>query len=252
MNIDVFVPVRLGSNRLPKKAMKEVNGKPIIKYLIERLQNTNKTRRLVVCTTTSKLDDELVEYLRKEEIEFFRGDEHDILIRYLNAANEFGTDFIVNVEGDDIYTDPLCVDKIVEEFERTNADYIDIIEMPLGLSPSGIKTDALRKVCSMKKTNNTETGYKRFFTTTNLFHVKHLRLEKVLNFPPNTRLTLDYQEDLDLAREIFKNIGNNFHKEDILSLFKGQPDLLDITKNLEERYSEYYNQNISDISTKDM
>jgi spore coat polysaccharide biosynthesis protein SpsF (cytidylyltransferase family) len=252
MNIDVFIPVRLGSSRLPKKAMRQVNGKPIIKYLIERLQNTKKIRKLVICTTTSNLDDELVEYMRKERIDFFRGNVHDILIRYLDATNEFGTDFIVNVEGDDIYTDPVCVDKIVEEFEKTNADYIDIAEMPFGLSPSGIKTMALQKVCSIKKTNNTETGYKRFFTETNMFEVKHIKLEKTLKFSPNTRLTLDYQEDLDLAKEIFTNMGNNFHKEDIVDLFERKPELLNITKDLENRYNKYYYQNITDISTKDM
>lgn len=232
--------------------MREINGKPVIIYLIERLQNATKARQLVICTTTSKLDDEFAEFLKKEKIIFFRGSEHDILQRYLDAIKEYGTDFIINVEGDDIFTDPVCADMIVTEFERNNVDYVDVEGVPFGLSPSGIKAEALRKICSLKKATNTETGYKRFFTDTNLFKVSHIKLENELNFPKNTRLSLDYQEDLDLAKEIFKELGNDFHKEDISNLLNRRPDLLNITKDLDTRYSEYYTKNIVDISTKDM
>ena len=41
-NYDVFIPVRLSNTRLPNKAMKLVDEKPIILYLIERLQKSKK------------------------------------------------------------------------------------------------------------------------------------------------------------------------------------------------------------------
>lgn len=252
MDVDVFIPVRMTSSRLPGKALRIINDKPILKYLLERVQKAKKIRKIIVCTTINKSDDKLIGFLNSENVEFFRGSEHDILTRYLDAANKFGTKFIVNVEGDDIYTDPICIDKIVEEFENTDADYLDIQDMPLGLSPSGIKIDALKIICSIKKTNNTETGYKSFFTSTNLFHTKHIKLVDSLIFPNKTRLTLDYQEDLELAKEIFNEIGNDFHKKNICDLFQKRPELVDITNGLEEKYYRHYTQNLTDINTKDM
>ena len=252
MNIDIFIPVRLESKRLPKKALKKINEKPIIKYLIERLQNASSIRNIVVCTTESEIDDELVNYLSNEKILFFRGNEHDILDRYLNAAIKFDTDFIVNVEGDDIYTDPQCVDIISKEFLKTNSDYLDINHMPFGLSPSGIKVSALKKVCSIKESKNTETGYKRFFTKSGLFKVQHINLKKTFYFPENTRLSLDYEEDFQLANYIFNNLGNIFHKKDLSDLFQKNPDLLEITNGLEKRYNTHFEQNRVDISTKDI
>ena len=252
MNIDIFIPVRLGSSRLPKKALKKIHGKYIIRYLIERLQNIQNIRNIVICTTVSKIDDELVDYLSNSNILYFRGSEHDILDRYLNAAQKFKTEFIVNVEGDDIYTDSECVHKISEEFLKTNSDYIDISDMPLGLSTSGIKVTALEKVCSIKKSKNTETGYKEFFTESKLFKIQHITLEQLFNFPENTRLTLDYEEDYELAKQIFKTLGNNFHKFDLAQLLQNNPNLLEITNDLEQRYNTHFEQNRANISIKDM
>ncbi len=252
MNVDVFIPIRLGSERLPKKALKKIDGKPIIKYLIERIQKVSNIRNIVICTTISKSDDELIDYLSKEKILFFRGNEHDILDRYLNAAKKFQTDFIVNVEGDDIYTDSDCIEIISKKLDNSSLDYVDINDMPFGLSTSGISVSALKKICSIKKSENTETGYKQFFTKTGLFKVSHIDLEQSFHFPKNTRLSLDYEEDFQLAKEIFGILGNDFHTSDLSKLFKNNPHLLKITDGLEERYNLHFTQNQTDVSTKDI
>ena len=249
---DIFIPVRLSNTRLPKKAMKTVNGKPIIKYLIERLQSAKKIRNIVVCTTTNANDDPLVEYLKKEKVMVFRGSEKDILLRYLDAAKNFSTDFIVSVDGDDIYTDPFYVDKIVNEFEKTNADYVDMVGFPFGIASVGIKISALKKICDLKKTDNTETGYRLFFTKNDIFKIRNLELPSHIQFPQNLRLTLDYEEDFLLAQKVFDALGNNFHLEDILELFEKNPELLKITDNLEKRYKEHWNNNLANTSIRDI
>jgi len=252
MKCDVFVPVRLLSTRLPDKALKEINGKPIIKYLIERLQHSKKMRNLVVCTTTHESDDKLVEFLEKEKINVFRGSEKDILIRFLNAAKQFDTDFIIAVDGDDIYSDPEYVDKIIAEFEKTNADCVQILEIPVGFTPIGFKKTALEKICKLKKTDNTETGYGRFFTETNMFQVKNLEPRLRTKSPKNLRLSLDYKEDFDLANVIFKELGNDFHIEDVLKLLQEKPKLLKMVNNSESKWNEHWNKNLADLSTRDM
>jgi spore coat polysaccharide biosynthesis protein SpsF len=250
MNYDIFIPVRLSNTRLPKKAMKEIDGKPIIKYLIERLQHAKKIRNIVVCTTNLQSDDPLVEFLKKEKIHVFRGSEKDVLVRFLDAANHFGTDFIVNVDGDDVYTDPAYVDKIINESEMTNADYINMKGFPLGFAPVGFKTVALKKICELKITNNTETGYRDFFIEANIFKVKTLEPDPSLKFPENLRLTLDYEEDLNLVKQVFKMLGNDFHLHDLLKLFEMHPHLLKITEGLDVRWKEHWDKNLADFSVK--
>ncbi len=252
MNCDVFIPIRLSNTRLPQKAMKLVNGKPIITYLIERLLSAKKIRNVIICTTTNESDDPLVNLLKKFNVKVFRGNEKDILIRYLDAARKFETDFIVSVDGDDVYTDTDYVNEIVSIYEKINYDYIDMIEFPFGIASVGIKTSALEKICNLKQTENTDTGYRLFFTENDIFNVHQLKPKKEIIFPKNLRLTLDYEEDLVLAKEIFKNLGNDFHLHDILELVTKNPELLKITSNLEEKYKEHWNRNLADTSIKNI
>jgi len=250
MNYDIFLLVRLGSSRLPKKAMKEINNKPIIQYLVNRLKNSEKTRNLVVCTTNKKSDDELVNFLEEKEIKYFRGSEHDLLVRLRDAAIFFKTDFVVVVDGDDIYTDPYYVDKVVDEYEKTNADFITDDGFPHGFVPVGITRDALEKICKVKVSNNTETGYREFFTQTNLFNCRYIKPEKYMKFPKKLRLTLDYEEDLILAKEIFGSLGNYFHLEEIIALFEKQPNLIKIIDGVDERWKKYFSKNLTDLTLK--
>ena len=252
MNIDIFIPVRLASTRFPKKSLKKIAGKPIIKYLIERLQQAHKIRNIIVCTTNQKSDDPLIDYLKDEKIMYFRGNEKDILVRFLDTANKYNTDFIVSVDGDDIYTDPTYVDKIVDEYEKLKSDFIGSNGFPHGFVPVGIKKEALEKICKLKITNNTETGYRDFFTETNLFNCSYIEPTENFKFSKDIRLTLDYQEDLDLAVEIFKILGNNFQFDDIIKIFMEKPELIELTKGVDERWKKYWDVHVTDLSIRKM
>lgn len=250
MNCDVFIPIRLSNTRLPKKALKEINGIPVIKYLIDRIKKCKKIRNIIVCTTENVKDDELITFLKTENCMFFRGSETDILARYRDAAQKFDTDFIISVDGDDIYTDPYYVDQMVKEYEKSNADFVDMINFPFGIASVGIKKDALEKVCKLKKTNNTETGYRLFFNN-DVFKIHKMQCDEKIKFPKELRLTLDYQEDLDLAKKIISELGNDFHLENIIDLFEKNPKLLEITNNLEERYKQHWDKNVADTNLKE-
>ena len=120
INCDIFIPVRLNSSRLPKKHLCLINEKPSLQHLIERLSLCSEIRKIIVCCTTDSTDDELVNFLEKLNVEFFRGNEKDILQRFLDSAKKFETDVIIDVEGDKIYTDPFYVDEIVKNFSQND------------------------------------------------------------------------------------------------------------------------------------
>ena len=66
MNADIFIPARLDSKRLPRKHLMKINEEPLIKILVKRLESSKLVRNVIVCTTNQKTDDELVQFLKKE------------------------------------------------------------------------------------------------------------------------------------------------------------------------------------------
>ena len=259
-NFDVFIPVRTASVRLPKKHLLEINGQPSLKILTERLKKAKKIRKIIVCTTNSKSDDHLIEFLKDENIEFFRGDEKDILQRFLDAAKFFKTDVIIDVEGDKIYTDPYFVDKIVDEMQKSNIDFIigndsnktfnPANHLVHGFIPAGFRTTALERICGLKNTKNNETGYKEFFLLPKLFKTKFLVFKANQNLSKKVRLTIDYESDYILAKKIFKKLGTDFNYEDVLDLFLKNPRLIEITHKSIRQWEKNYRKSITDFSLK--
>lgn len=257
MNCDVFIPVRLASTRLLSKHMRHINGKPAIKCLIERVRQAKKIRKIVVCTTNLQSDDPLINFLKKENVDYFRGSDKDILQRFLDAARKFNTDLIIDVEGDKIYTDPMYIDKIIQQMQQSNIDFMmgnDSLtkfdptnHFIHGVVPAGIKFHALEKICKIKNTSNTETGYKEFFLIDDIINAQFLILENSAS-KKNIRLTLDYEEDLVLANRIFKKLGTYFTTDDLVQLFNENPSLLKINESLKKKWEENYEKTKSKFS----
>ena len=260
LNADIFIPVRLSSQRLPAKHLRLINGEPALLKLIRRLEKSKKIRKIIVCTTTDNSDDPLIEILEKESILYFRGDKNDIITRFLNASKKFGTDLIIDVEGDKIYTDPLFVDTVVDELQDPNVDFVigsdsykefnEYNNFVSGFIPAGIKRTALEKLCTIKKSENTETGYREFFTKTKIFNCKYLVPENFKNNSSDIRLTLDYKEDLQLANKIFCELGDNFSSNDVLELLERKPSLIEITKPLIKKWNKHYHNNLTKLDLK--
>ena len=245
MKVFAFVPIRLSSSRLPSKALLDLEGFPCIRRLIDRIKKTPSLDGIIICTTKNSSDDQ-VEIIAKElEVFCFRGDEKDVLERYRGAVETFQVDYVINVDGDDIFCDPSFIEKTIEELIEKDLDFVMWNNMPLGSTPIGIKSSAILKVCKLKDTKDTETGWTKFFTDTGLFEIKYLS-EDLEFFDTDTRLTLDYPQDLELFRKIYQNLQEPFSINDILKLLNKKPELKNINKNL----VEIYKKNFESKSTK--
>jgi spore coat polysaccharide biosynthesis protein SpsF len=236
----IFITVRMKSSRLPRKALLDIGGKPVIEHLIDRLKLAKSPDLIVLCTSTHPDDAVLVDVARKNHIESFRGSQDDKLDRYLNAARRYNVDFIVVTEGDNIFYERDIIDGVIELHLRAKADYISCPGLPLGTAPHGIKVEALEKVCQIKSEKDTEV-WGGYFTGSGLFKVEYLEVPAELRHP-EIRMTLDYPEDYEFIKAIFDRLyspGKVFSLRDILSLLRDNPELMDINRKMQEAYIEH-------------
>ena len=67
MKFSAIIEARMMSRRLPGKVLKRIEGKEVLKIIIERLKLSKKLNNIVVATTTNKKDDKIVSFLKKNE-----------------------------------------------------------------------------------------------------------------------------------------------------------------------------------------
>ena len=234
----IFIAVRMKSTRLPKKALLEIKGRTVIEHLIDRLKTARLPDLIVLCTSTHPDDAVLVEVAEKNGIEGFRGSEDDKLERFLGAAAKHGVDLIAAVDGDDIFCDPIYIDKTIETLIKTDADLVTCDQLPLGAACNGMKLEALKKVCQIKSETDTEV-WRGYFTDSGLFKVEFLEPEDAELIQPEIRLTLDYPEDYELFKELFERLyvpGRVFSLKEIVTLLKNNPQLTDISQGVQGQY----------------
>ena len=257
MNVDIFIPARLDSVRLPKKHLEKINNIPLIEHLVNRLKKAKKFRNIVVCTTEQDSDDQLVDFLKEKKILYFRGDEKDILKRFLDAAKKFNTEVIIDIEGDKLYTEPEFVDKLITEMEENNSDFIIGNDSPTvfnpnhlfhGIVPTGIRVSALEKIYTLEDHQNKETGYKEIFINSPNITKKFFLFNSELEVPPHLRLTIDYPEDLTFARELFTRLKSDYTYVDILKIVKNNPELLKIIENINNKWIKNYKTEMESFS----
>jgi spore coat polysaccharide biosynthesis protein SpsF len=233
----IFITVRMKSSRLPRKALLEIKGKPVIEHLIDRLKLAKSPDLIVLCTSTHPDDAVLAEIAKRNKIEGFRGSEDDKLDRYLKAALKYGLDFIIVTHGDNIFYEPEIIDEITKLYLKSKPDYITCEELPLGTAPQGIEFRALQKVCQIKAETDTEV-WGGYFTDTGLFKVAYLEIEEELRHP-EIRMTLDYPEDYEFFKAIFDRLyspGEVFSLRDIISLLRDNPELMNINRKAQAAY----------------
>ena len=235
----IFVTVRSKSSRLPNKAMLEISSKPTIQHEIERAKRATLADIEVVCTTDQPEDDQICKLAEQCGVAIFRGSESDKLARWLGAARQYGIDYFVTADGDDLFCEPELNDLALAQFRNGKADFIHSSRVIPGAFTYGIRISALEKVCEIKDTDETEMMWV-YFTQTGLFKVEELFGELVPYMRDGVRITLDYQEDFDFFKELFNALydqDSTMPLKSILQYVDKHPEIAKINSSFNEAWS---------------
>lgn len=114
----------MGSERLPGKVMRKINGKPMISYTLNALKKSRYIDDVILATSTLKINDELAEYAKEAGFEVFRGSEDNVLKRYKDVADKYNGDVIIRVTGDCPLINPVIVDNVITKYLMYDYDYV--------------------------------------------------------------------------------------------------------------------------------
>lgn len=127
MNTIAIIQARMSSTRLPKKVLKKINGKPMLRYLLDRLLKSKYINKIIVATSTDKSDDILYKFCNTYHIEVFRGSLNNVLDRFYQTAIIYKADIVIRITADCPFIDPKLLDKGIASFLKKKPDYLSNI-----------------------------------------------------------------------------------------------------------------------------
>lgn len=131
MTISALIPARLNSTRLEKKLLKDLCGVPLIVRTYKNIVKTNLFNEVIVVTDS----DEIIDVLVKNDIKFLKSKNvHKTgTDRIAEFSNEFKSDIIVNIQGDEPFINKNDLKKIIEVFNNDIDNKIDIVSLMISL-----------------------------------------------------------------------------------------------------------------------
>lgn len=232
-----ILQARMGSSRLPGKAIKPILGRPMLEMQIERLRCTSNIDRLVVATSRRTEDNAIESLCKRIHTDCYRGDLENVLDRFYQAARQYNPNHVVRLTGDCPLTDPVLIDELVDLYLAQECDYASNCHEPS--LPDGLDAEIFSFAVL-------EQTWKEAVLPSHLEHVTPFILSNPERFKitcynyhkdlSHLRWVVDEPEDLEFVRRIYEilyPVKPEFGTEDILALLERKPELVEINKRFE-------------------
>ncbi|MGE5417642.1 MAG: cytidylyltransferase domain-containing protein [Acidobacteriota bacterium] len=176
MLINAVIQARMSSNRLPGKSLRPILGKPMLQYLLDRIQHCDQIDNIIIATSEDVTDDPIADYCIKNDLLMHRGSLRDVAGRFKSALDRYPADGFVRVNGDSPLLDGKLVDKGISMFKEYVPDLVTNIfprTFPKGQSVEVINSAAFAKVYElMTAEEEFEHVTKYFYNHPNDFVIK--------------------------------------------------------------------------------
>lgn len=197
MKPDVILQARFNSSRLPGKVLQPVAGKPLLGYLIERLQRCTSTGRILVATSDAASDQPIVAYCKVQKVAYFCGSLDNVAERFLKAAAFLGSESFVRINGDSPLLDTALIDQAVGLWNEGSWDLITNAyprSFPKGCGVELIRTSAFERAFRlMKAPEDFEHITQVFYRNPDHFRITNFSCDQPLS---HLSVAVDEPEDL--------------------------------------------------------
>ncbi|BDU51154.1 glycosyltransferase family protein [Haliovirga abyssi] len=245
MKIGCIIQARMSSSRLAGKVAQFLpfdSGITVLEQVIRRVKKSKKIDKIIVATTTNEDDNEIIKIANREQVDFYRGLEENVLSRYYLSAKKSNLDIIVRITSDCPCIDWEIIDELIQKHIKEKNDYTTNAlkrSFPHGLDAEIINFKVLEEAY-----NNAKEKFEIEHVTPYIykshsekFKIGILEAQDELR-APNIRITLDTKEDYILLCAVYDFLymkNRYFRAEDIIKLFNEKKWLYNINNKIEQK-----------------
>lgn len=227
MTCVAVVQARMGSTRLPGKVLRPLGNASVLAHVLLRTSRVKGIDAVLVATPFTAENDAIVHEARRLGAWPVRGEEGDVLGRYVDAALLTRADRVVRITADCPCIDPAIIDRVIDTHRRTGSDYTSNVHprsFPKGMDVEVIETKALTTLDSQRL-----AAWEREHVTPAIWqHPDRFQIANVYassnHYRPNLRLTLDTFADYVMLQALFDLAKkDDFTLEEALELVHRHP-----------------------------
>jgi len=227
MKVGAIVQARMNSERLPGKVLHPVHGKPMLEYLLERLDHCKSLDAVVVATSTDPADDPVAGFCRERGADCYRGSLANVASRFMDVLTHSGFDAFLRVSGDSPLLDPEIVDKGVEIFPQGNFDLVTNVfprSYPRGQSVEVVRSETFsRALQKMRDEDELQHVTLFFYRNPQGFAIRNFAADADYT---GVRLAVDTIEDMERFASLVEGMEKSHWKYSL-------PEILDMCRTLD-------------------
>lgn len=237
----IIVQARMTSTRLPGKVMKQVLGKPLLQYQIERLQRVKLADEIVIATTINQTDEPIIDLCNTLSVAHFRGSEDDVLTRYYGAATAHRADVVIRVTSDCPLIDPQVINQVIDYYLKNQSNYDYVSNSIKRTYPRGMDTEVFSFSVLQQAFLEATAPPDREHVTPFIHRQPERYSLGYVTYPEDCshhRWTVDTPEDFELIQKIIEAVyptQPSFTLEDCLRLLREDPNWYFINSHIEQK-----------------
>jgi len=218
----VVLQARMGSTRLPGKALLPLGGSTILEQAMATLSLLPVDTRVLATDHASALA--LAPAAERQGFELLIGSPEDVLGRYCQAVRRFGIDLVLRATGDNPLVSRELALLLLERRAANGSDYAAYLGMPLGMGVELIASEALLKAeAEARETPEREHVCPYLYGHPELFRIDRCDAppEYLL---PKARVTIDTEADYEAVLRIYGALykGSPLPSLDVIALLRGK------------------------------
>ena len=218
--ITAIVQSRMGSSRLPGKAMRIMAGKPMLQHVVERVSACKGIAQVIVATTDRSEDLPIVAWCKKHAIQyvacnrFLPDGMNDVLWRFRQAARLSEDRYFMRVTGDCPLWCPILGAEVIEAFHAHPVEICSNVHPKL----DGFDTEIFTRTALIGAHMRADASYDRQHVTP--FMYRNGRKHYVDHLPKvgGMKLSVDTEEDFERVNAILKRVSGKGWVEAVKAL----------------------------------
>ncbi len=203
----VIIQCRLGSSRLPGKALLPLGSENIISHVIDTMHNVPADDYYLATDYDSQ--EKLKTFAEKHGFKCFAGPENDVLKRFCMVIKESAADIIVRATGDNPFLFADAASSSLERFIELSEDNKDLAYFTYTGIPHGSGVEVISAEKLLQADSESDSSYEREHVAPSLYNHKDRYLCVFEKAPekwhrPELRTTVDTILDYKRALKILK------------------------------------------------